>query len=90
VKTFGSPKMTWASPIDNNNHVLVAVARSGWQNLCMTRPEYYSTVEAKPRPTAEPVVWDHDRAEVTCPACLAMVDGAAIEFVPAASTSRSV
>lgn len=82
MKTFGGTMITPRSDIDGERHVLVATQRGSWDDLCRARPTTYETVEADPKPTAEPWVWSYERAKVTCKACLAMLDGATIEFVP--------
>jgi hypothetical protein len=81
MKTFGDMKIAWPSSIDGKLHVIVAVRHGGWREFCRARPNSYETVELVSQPTDDPVVWLHDRAEITCPNCIAMLDGAKLEFV---------
>lgn len=81
VKMFGDTKVAHLGDHDFKSHVLVAV-RGGWAFFCHSRPSTYETVEPEPKPTAEPVVWLHDREQIDCAFCLALLDGKAIEFVP--------
>lgn len=80
MKVFGSIDMTWRGPFgDGKEHVLVATTGANWKFLCRALQNEYETVDPKPRPTAVPTVWKHDRAKVTCKGCLAVLDGGVVE-----------
>ena len=81
MKTFGDTKLVHWGDHDGKNHVLVATRGAGWHFFCATRPEHYETVEVDAKQTTEPTVWLHDREQVTCPLCLALLDGETIEWV---------
>ena len=76
---FGTVDMTWRGQLDDKEHVFVATTGSAWKFLCHTTPDEYETVDPKPQPATVPTVWKHDRAKVTCPGCIAVLDGAAVE-----------
>ena len=76
MKMFGSRKITM------DGHVIVAVVRAAWVHLCEATPDQYETVEPRPQPSKEAIVWNHDRSQVTCPECLAVLDGAVVTKVP--------
>lgn len=76
---FGTIDMTWRGQLDNKEHVFVATTGSAWKFLCHALPSEYETVEPRPKPTAVPTLWKHDRAKVTCDWCLAVLDGAVVE-----------
>jgi hypothetical protein len=83
VIVFGDTNIEWRD-FDGVTHVLVATAGSSWGYLCTVELAKYVTWgnDAKPpveKPTAEAVVWKHDRARVKCESCLAVLDGAVVE-----------
>jgi hypothetical protein len=78
--------MEWRDA-DGVTHVIVATRRAAWEYLCRALPENYVNWDndAKPvveRPSAEAVVWRHDRAKIKCEGCLAVLDGAVVQRVP--------
>lgn len=76
---FGTMDMTWRGQLSGDEHVIVATRGSAWTFLCRALPSEYETVDPKPQPTAVPTVWKHDRAKVTCPGCIAVLDGATVQ-----------
>ena len=81
MKTFGETEIEWRGG-GADTHVIVAVSGSGWEHLCRAHPEkYVEIVGSGEKPSTEPVVWKHDRNNITCQDCLAMLDGATITFV---------
>lgn len=77
---FGTVDMTWRGHFgDGKEHVLVATTGANWKFLCCALPSEYETVDPNPQPAAVPTVWKHDRAKVTCPGCIAVLDGAVVE-----------
>jgi hypothetical protein len=88
VKTFGKGNIEWRDT-DGVTHVIVATKGAAWEFLCRALPANYVTWDSTlsppavvvEEPTAEPIAWVHDRAKITCPGCLAALDGAVVERV---------
>lgn len=89
MKTFGNNCIEFGGPCLSSstgwaNHVLVAVAGSGWEHLCHARPDrYVDIVGTSEVPSKEAVVWKHDRSRIDCRGCLAVLDGAVVARTPA-------
>lgn len=77
MKMFGDTKLTFTDA-HGESHVIVATRGGGWQNFCWALSENYETVEPEPKPTTDPVVWNHERDMVSCKSCLAMLDGGTV------------
>lgn len=74
--------MEWRDA-DGVTHVIVATKTSAWDFLCRADSNNYvvwNNAGNHPveEPTAEPVVWKHDRAKIKCADCLAVLDGAVV------------
>lgn len=88
MKTFGENCIEWegpcvSSPTGRANHVIVATRGSAWEGLCHATPDkYVDIVGAAEVPSAEAVVWKHDRSKIDCPGCLAVLDGAVVVKTP--------